>query len=101
MLVDVHTKLKAMLWDVPVNRRMIMADEILANPVDAFMNNDQIFIKALNSLKWYELIRLVGKRNLLMLLTDQTLQKVFPAQRRTYYSNARQLLSKYSLPASG
>jgi len=100
MQVDLHIKLKAMLWDMQETRKMKIADEILANPVAMFRNDDQIFIKALNSLKWYELIKLVGKQNLLLLLTDSTIQKLFPVQRRTYYTNARRLLSKYAVPAS-
>jgi len=101
MQVDIQTKLKAMLWDTPETQRMKIANEILSNPVEIFLNNDQIFVKALNSLKWYELTRLVGKQNLLMLLTDHTIQKLFPVQRRTYYTNARRLLSKYAIPTSG
>lgn len=100
MQVDLHIKLKAMLWDIPEPQRTKIAGEILSNPVEMFRNDDQIFIKALNSLKWYELIRLVGKQNLLLLLTDSTIQKLFPVQRRTYYTNARRLLSKYTVPTS-
>lgn len=100
MQIDLHTKLKAMLWDVPEPQRMKSVNEIMANPLEIFLNNDQLFIKALNSLKWYELIRLVGKQNLPLLLTDSTIQKLFPVQRRTYYTNARRLLSKYAVPAS-
>ena len=100
MQVDLHTKLKAMLWDMPEDIKIKMADEILSDPVKVFSNNDQIFTKALNSLKWYELIRLVGKQNLLLLLNDVAIQKLFPAQRRTYYTNARRLLSKYAVPDS-
>lgn len=100
MQVDLHIKLKAMLWDIPETQRIKIAGEILSDPVEMFRNDDQIFIKALNSLKWYELIRLVGKQNLLLLLTDSTIQKLFPVQRRTYYTNARRLLSKYTVPTS-
>lgn len=100
MQVDLNVKLKAMLWDMPETRKMKIADEILANPVEMFRKDDQIFIKALNSLGWYELIKLVGKQNLLLLLTDSIIQKLFPVQRRTYYTNARRLLSKYAVPTS-
>jgi hypothetical protein len=101
MQIELQNKLKAMLWDMPESRRIKIADEILSDPVEIFRNDDQLFIKALNSLKWYELNRLVGKQNLLMLLTDSTIQKLFPVQRRMYYINARRLLSKYTVPASG
>jgi len=101
MQTTLHTKLKAMLWDMPVEQRMKVVNDILSNPVETFRNNDQIFIRALNSLQWYELTRLVGKKDLMLLLTDATIQKLFPAQRRTYYINARRLLSKYALPTSG
>ncbi len=101
MQVDLHIKLKAMLWDIPEDQRMKMVKDMLSKPVETFQNNDQVFIRALNSLKWYELTRLVGKQNLMLLLTDATIQKLFPVQRRTYYTNARRLLSKYTLPTSG
>lgn len=101
MQVDLHIKLKAMLWDIPEDQRMKMVKDMLSKPVETFQNNDQVFIRALNSLKWYELTKLVGKQNLMLLLTDATIQKLFPVQRRTYYTNARRLLSKYTLPTSG
>lgn len=96
-----HTKLKAMLWDVPENKRLEIINKILTNPTESFKNNDQIFIKALNSLQWYELVNLIGTNNLLSLLTDSTIQKLFPVQRRTYYTNARRLLSKYLVSSAG
>ena len=101
MQVDLQIKLKAMLWDIPEDQRMKMVKDMLSKPVETFQNNDQVFIRALNSLKWYELTRLVGTQNLMLLLTDATIQKLFPVQRRTYYTNARRLLSKYTLPTSG
>ena len=100
MQVDIHIKLKAMLWDMPEYQRMKIVNEILSKPVETFQKDDQIFLSALNSLKWYELTRILGKQNLMMLLTDATIQKLFPVQRRTYYTNARRLLSKYTLPTS-
>lgn len=100
MQVDLHTKLKAMLWDIPEPRRFEIINKILSNPAETFRDEDQLFIKVLNSLKWYELIKLVGKQNLITLLTDTTIKKLFPVQRRTYYTNARRLLSKYAVPAS-
>ncbi len=101
MAIGLEVKLKAMLWDVPENQRAEIVGKILSDPVDYFKNDDQVFIKALNSLGWYELIRLVGKQNLVNLLTDTTIQKLFPIQRRNYYFNARRLLSKYTLPLPG
>jgi hypothetical protein len=101
MQVGLHTKLRAMLWDLPENKRLEIINKIISNPVESFRSDDQIFIKALNSLKWYELIKLVGKQDLVSLLTDSTIQKLFPVQRRTYYTNARRLLSKYFVPSSG
>lgn len=101
MQVDLQTKLKAMLWDIPVTKRLEIVNKILSNPVESFLNDDQLLIKALNSLKWYELIRILGKQNLFKLLTDSILQKLYPIQRRTYYTNARRLLSEYTVSASG
>jgi hypothetical protein len=74
---------------------------ILEDPFEAFRNDEQLFLKALSSLKWYDLIKLVGQEKLNELLTDSAIQKLFPPQRRKYYHNAKRLLSKYSLSASG
>ena len=101
MQIELHTKLNAMLWDIPEKRRSELSTEILTNPVYMFQRDEQLLIKALNSLKWYELTKLISKQNLLELLTDSTIQKLYPVQRRTYYHNARRLLSKYIVPTSG
>lgn len=98
--MNLRTKLEAMLWDIPVSQRSDLVSHILANPYEAFQNNEKVFVKALNTLKWYDLIKLLGRRNLLALLSDSTIQKLFPAQRRMYYANAKRLLSKYSVPSS-
>jgi hypothetical protein len=101
MKVALDTKLHAMLWDIPENRRMEVANRILTDANQTFRNDDQLFIKVLSSLKWYELTKLVGNQNLLTLLTDSTIKKLFPVQRRIYYTNARRLLSKYTIPTTG
>lgn len=101
MQIGLHTKLKAMLWDIPEKRRSELSDKIISNPVDVFQNDEQIFIKALNSLKWHELMKLINKQNLLNLLTDSTIKKLYPVQRRIFYTNARRLLSKYFIPPAG
>lgn len=101
MKTDLNTKLRAILWDIPVDRRQELVDEILDNPMDFFSKNERIFVEALNTLSWYELIKLITIQDLLKLLTDSTIRKLFPVKRRTYYLNARRLLSKYCLPSSG
>ncbi len=101
MQVDINTKVQAMLWDIPAIKRVELCKKILENPVEAFSSDEQLLIKALSSLKWYDLTSLVGKQNLLGILNDTTIQKLFPVQRRTYYTNARRLLSKYTVPTSG
>jgi hypothetical protein len=98
---SLNAKINAMLWDIPKARRTEITQRLLEAPVETFRHDEQLFIKALGSLKWYELNRLVGKQNLFVLLTDATIQKLFPAQRQLYYSNARRLLSKYTLSSSG
>ena len=42
-----------MLWDIPEPRRLEIVNRILSNPTEAFQSEDQLYIKALNSLKWY------------------------------------------------
>ena len=100
MKAGLDAKLKSMLWDIPESSRLEILNEIMTNPANVFQRDEQLFIKALNSLKWYELTSLLGKQNLFLLLTDTTIRKLFPLQRRTYYINARRLLSKYVISAS-
>ena len=101
MKIDLNTKLQTTLWDIPITERLELVDKIMDNPVDFFSKNERIFVEALNTLSWYELIKLIGIQELLTLLTDSTVRKLFPPKRRTYYLNARRLLSKYCLPSSG
>lgn len=95
MQVEIQAKVRAMLWDIPERKRSELTDKILTDPVQVFLSDEQLFIKALNSLKWYELTKLISKQQLHDLLTDSTIKKLYPVQRRTYYTNARRLLSKY------
>ena len=101
MQAGIERIINAMLWDMAESQRTVITQRILDNPVETFRHDDQLFIKALSSLKWYDLTRLVGKQNLLTLLTDSNIQKLYPPQRRIYYNNARRLLSEYIVSASG
>lgn len=100
-MADIKIKINAMLWDKPETRRSEITQKILQTPVETFGHDDQLFIKALSSLNWYELNQLVGKQNLMALLTDSIIKKLFPRQRQLYYINARRLLSKYSVSTPG
>lgn len=101
MQVPLDVKLKAMLWDFPEKSRIQLTGKILSSPFEAFRDDEQLFLRAMNSLRWYELYTLLGPQNLVLLLTDTTIRKLFPVQKRNYYINARRLLSKYCLPVSG
>ena len=101
MQVGLDIKINAMLWEIPEKQRMEITNKIMSNAAETFRNDDQLLIKALGSLKWYELTKLIGKQNLLELLSDSTIQKLFPVQQRLYYKNARRLLSKYIVSDSG
>ncbi len=101
MQETLNIKLKAMLWDMPEKRRLELSEEIQSNPADVFCKDEQVFLKVLNSLNWYELTRLISVQKLLPLLTDSTIQKLYPVQRRKYYINARRLLSKYVVSSAG
>ena len=63
-----------------------MANKIIADPLNAFREDERLFIEALNSLRWYELTRLITKEELHSILTDSIIRKLFPVQRRYYYT---------------
>jgi len=93
-------KLKGMLWDVQPEKRSAALNQLLQDPITAF-SNEQLLIKALNSLNWYDLINLLGVEKLQSLLTDSAISKLYPIQRRKFYTDAKELLSKYSLSTPG
>ena len=101
MKTDLHIKIQAMLWDRPLTKRLELTEKILADPLDFFHHDEHLFIEALNTFSWYELNKLITMQDLFNLLSDSTIKKLFPRQRRTYYLNARRLLSKYCIPAAG
>jgi len=96
---DLHIAEK-LLWDVPPGKRGALAEALQEDPAGVLEENEALFVKALNSLTWYELISLFGPEKLDKLLTDNAINKVFPAKRRKYYKNARRLLSEYALSSS-
>jgi len=89
------------LWDVPIQQRKKLKEALENDPIRVFEHNEELFVKALNSLSWYELVNLFGVEKLDELLTEETIGKVFPKKRREYYKNARRLLSEYALSSSG
>jgi len=93
-------KLKGMLWDLPPAKSEKLLRQIMANPHKAFQD-EQLFIRALNSLNWYDLIQLLGHTVLIQLLSENAISKLYPHQRQVYYRNAKRLLSKYSLSSAG
>jgi hypothetical protein len=94
-----QNKLQGMFWDMSPGAKKKAMEMVMKNPVAAF-HDEQILLKALNTLGWYELIQLIGSDNLLKLLDDSIIGRLFPEGRRSYYSNAKRLLSKYSVSPS-
>ncbi len=90
-----------MLWDLPQEQKDKLSGDLIARPLEVLSNNETLLLKALNTLSWFELIDLTGAEKLVKLLSDDTIKKLFPGSRREYYTNARRLLSKYSLSTAG
>lgn len=100
MQQPLKNKINGMFWDLPPAARQRAVDEFIKDPVKAF-NDEHILLRALNTLGWYELIRLSGgAANLLGFLDDKTISRLFPGSRQKYYYNAKRLLSKYIISAS-
>lgn len=97
---SLEIKLKGMLWDLPSQKSEILLQQILKNPHKAF-KDEQLFIRGLNSLSWYDLMQLLGYNDLLQLLSESTIKKLYPRQRQIYYRNAKKLLSKYTISSAG
>jgi len=95
MKKELKLKLKGMLWDMPSEKRDAVLKQIIQNPHKTFQD-EQILIRGLNSLGWYDLIQLPGHQNLLSLLPDSSISKLYPPQRLTFYKNAKELLSKFA-----
>ena len=89
-------KLKGMLWDLPVKKREKLFEQIVQDPYKAF-KDEEVLIRGMNSLNWYDLIGILGSDNLLLLLSESVISKLYPQQRRLFYRHAKELLSKYTL----
>jgi hypothetical protein len=97
---SLEIKLKGMLLDLPLEKRETLIKQILINPDKAF-RDEQLLIRGLNSLNWYDLIQLFGYNKLLNVLSESTINKLYPLQRQIYYKNAKRLLSKYTISPAG
>jgi hypothetical protein len=97
---SLEIKLKGMLWDLPSGKGDRLFEEILENPQKAFQDQ-QLLIRGLSSLNWYDLIQLLGYNNLLQLLSESVISKLYPRQRQIFYKNAKKLLSKYTISSAG
>jgi hypothetical protein len=95
----IENKLYGMFWDLTPAAKKEAVDKIAKDPIGSF-HDEQFFLRALNTLGWYELIALIGSDILLKLLNDSTIARLFPEGRRKYYTNAKRLLSKYTLSTS-
>lgn len=94
-------KLYAMFWDLSSGAKQKAVEKIINDPVKAFAD-EQILLRALNTLSWYELVELTGgPHRLVQLLNDSVIARLFPETRRKYYLNARRLLSKYFISVTG
>jgi len=94
-------KLYAMFWDLSPVAKQKTVEKIINDPVSAF-KDEQILLRALNGLSWYELVELSGgASNLVQLLNDPIITRLFPETRREFYRNARRLLRKYIVSVTG
>lgn len=94
-------RIRAMFWDMPPDVGKKAAEKMISDPLKAF-SDEHILLKALNSLSWYELVQLAGgPNNLVRLLDDRVIGRLFPESRRNYYRDAKRLLSKYIISTAG
>lgn len=97
---SLEIKLKGMLWDLQSEKREKLLRQIQKNPPKSFLD-EQLLVRALNSLNWYDLLQLLGHNDLLQLLSESAICKLYPIQRQIFYRDAKRLLSKYTLSSAG
>lgn len=93
-------KLKGMLWDLPSDKRDEIFRILVNDPLKAFKDED-ILIRVLSTLTWYEMTELAGSERLYGLLSEKVINRLFPSGRRKFYRDAKRLLSKYTLSPAG
>lgn len=93
-------KLKAIFWDYPEARRQELVSLYQLDPIE-LLKDRAVLIRLLNSLGWYDLIRLASPQQLISLLTDEVINTIYPPARKEFYLHAKRLLSKYSVPSAG
>jgi hypothetical protein len=89
-------KLQSVFWDVPEEFRTKYVKTLLEKN-EEILYNEQVILRLLNSLSWYELISLIGFDNLKRIVNSTVIKKLFPESRRNFYIDAQRLLSKYTV----
>lgn len=89
------------LWDLPLPDRKEISKALEDDAAGYLIQNKTLLVKSLHSLTWYELIELFGHQKLYEILSDELIQNIHPPKKRVWLSNARRLLSKYTLSSSG
>lgn len=100
MTNSLEYKISGLFWDLAPGKKKELLDKIYLDPSVA-LTDETIALRLLESLNWYELIGLIGAEKLYGILTDTTINRLFPPARRIYYSNAKRLLSKYIISPAG
>ncbi|MFZ2338427.1 MAG: hypothetical protein WAW07_01745 [Bacteroidales bacterium] len=101
MNLTIEEKISALFWDMSSSARKKAVESVINDPLKAF-NDDSVLLKALNTFSWYELMQLAGgPENLVRLLDDRIIRKLFPESRRKFYRDGKRLLSKYIISPAG
>ena len=98
---DTKSKIKSIFWDYNIDPDEIYETVIGKRKKAGPFDSQQIFIRMLERLSWYELIDILGLEFIKNNLTEDVIKKVRFKALRERYETARNVLHGHPLPFSG
>lgn len=92
--------IRAAFWDKTIDPEEIY-QAILHHKASPHLDLTAIYARLLQSWDWYLLRKIFSNQELLGILNDTVLTRIYPEDLREKYRYARKLLSSTIIPASG
>ena len=92
--------IQAAFWDKTIDSEKIY-EAIVHHKALSHLDLTAVYARLLQSWDWYLLRKIFSDRELLGILNDTVLTRIYPEDLREKYRYARKLLSSTAIPASG
>ncbi len=93
--------IKSLVWDYHIQEDRLLEVLLGLREKEGPFDQEKIFLRALERLPWHDILEVMGKENIMKLLTPERIEKLrFPEQRKRY-ERIRRILQREPLSFSG